>query len=201
MQCLCEAYRFHEFGPLLLRKIVCHLSETTKGLWNVIRFEICSLFAFERFVWVWFDWNKLHNIDPYGSGFDLFVGKTFPYGLARLFLSLHVIALLRCWDSITRAGLYIKLASVWLRSTDRWPSLLGFPHTLLYGYTHSLILCEQSPYLANLCRDLSSHKTLTVFTGLACRVGARSWLWTVVHVTLKATCRNHKGSVARLLTD
>ena len=53
----------------------------------------------------------MHNIDPYGSGFDLFVGKTFPYGLARLFLSLHVIALLRCWDSITRAGLYIKPAS------------------------------------------------------------------------------------------
>ena len=49
--------------------------------------------------------------------------------------------------------------------------------------------------------EIVQHKTLTVFTGLACRIGARSWLWTVVHVTLKATCRNLGGSVARLLTD
>ena len=149
MQSLCEACDIHVFSPLFFFLKKGLLSSLFWGLF-------VFLFLFEGFVWVWFDWNKDYaKIDPYGSGFDLFVGKTLPYGLAQLFLSLHVIAVLRCRDSITRAGLYIKLASNWLRSTDRWPSLLGFLHALLHGYTHSLILCEQISILANLCRDLS----------------------------------------------
>ena len=147
MQSLCEACDFH---------VLAHSFFLKKGLWPSL---LWGLFVF---VWkiclslIWLE-LRLRKVDPYGSGFDLFVGKTLPYGLARLFdrLSLHVTAVLRCWDSITRAGLYIKLASIWLRSTDRWPSLLGFPHALLHGYTHSLILCEQISLLANLCRDLS----------------------------------------------
>ena len=77
--------------------------------------------------------------------------------------------------NFARAGLYIEQTakSSLGRLTDLWPSLLGFPHVLLRGYTLSLVLHEYSPYavIENI-----QYKILTDFADLACEIGAMSRL-------------------------
>ena len=48
----------------------------------------------------------------------------------------------------------------------------------------SLIPCDYSPYTVI---ENNHHETLTDFTSLACRIGANSWLWTVIHAASNAT--------------
>ena len=93
-----------------------------------------DLFNFVKSECFFFE-NEMHDCDPWSSGLCLFVTLSL----------LHSLALLRCYAELLGPDCTSSQPQMLLRLTDLWPSLLGFPHTLLYAYTHSLILCEQTP--------------------------------------------------------
>ena len=101
---------------------------------SFLKEEICVSY-FVKSKCLFFLRNKRTTADPWNSGLCLFVTLS-------LF---HSLALLRCCAELLGPDCTLSRPQILLRSTDRRPSLLGFPHTLLYAYTHSLILCEQTP--------------------------------------------------------
>ena len=99
---------------------------------------------------------------------------------------------------VTMAGLYIKPASD-VSEVDR-------PVTQSLGISTYITVClypQSDPMWTNsswpvnpelvLKPEFVQHKTLTVFTSLACGIGAIFRLWTVIHATLNATYRYHMG--------